>query len=87
MKVKPEHLEQLRKGVERALSEQPGALQSYLDAGLTVMRFRWDALWYAVRRGYVEIDGETRNPIGVLYRYGCNDSHVDTALRRITGTT
>ena len=86
MKIKPEHLEKLRQGVETALAEHPEVtVQSYLDAGRSVMRFRWDVLYYAVKRGYVEIDGNSDNPISVLYEY-CDDNHIDTALRRITGT-
>ena len=41
---------------------------------MSEMRFRWDALW---ARGF-RIPGE-------WYKY-LNDKHIDTALRKITGT-
>lgn len=86
MRIKPDHFNALKVGVDRVLAEQPSvSAQSYLDQGLSNMRFRWDALLAAISYGYVDIDGETKYPIGNLYRY-CNDNHIDTALRRITGT-
>lgn len=50
--------------------------QKYHEAGLSMMRFRWD-LYHAC------------NPRGKLFKHFSNylnDSHIDTALRKITGT-
>jgi hypothetical protein len=74
MKMRPEHYAQLEQAVKSAMAKQPEiTAQVYLDQGMTNMRFRWDAM----RAG-------GWNPCTV-YDY-CNDNHIDTALRRITGT-
>ena len=81
MKMQPEHYAQLDQAVQRVQSENPSAtIQSYLARGLTAMRFRWDLLYATTRLGYFSFDG------CALYSY-LNDTHIDTALRRITGTT
>ena len=50
MKMRPEDYAQLEQAVNRVLSEQPDkTAQGYAAAGLSAMRFRWDALNMAVR--------------------------------------
>jgi hypothetical protein len=80
MKIKPEHFEKLKQAVEAAVAAKPGVADEYRKAGLSQMRFRWDALLAA------RIDGQpgTRFICDVLYEY-LNDEHIDTALRAIFG--
>ncbi len=81
MKMQSEHYEQLEQAVQRVQSDKPTiTVQSYLVRGLTALRFRWDLLYATVDKGYVDFDFDA------LYDY-LDDSHIDTALRRITGTT
>jgi hypothetical protein len=84
MKIKPADYEQLEQAVNRVLSEHPNmTVQGYASVGLSAMRFRWDTLWATIRRGYFPRLSTCDE--GSLYAY-CNDDHIDTALRRITGT-
>lgn len=48
MKVKPGHIDVLRKALEVFLNKDTATI--YRDAGLSEKRYRWDALW-SVRRG------------------------------------
>ncbi len=74
MKMQPEHYEQLRESIQSLLKAQPKVtVQSHRDLGLTAERFRWDALHAS---GF---------DTSVLYDY-LDDKHIDTAIRRITGT-
>lgn len=78
MKMQSEHYDYLEEAVQQVQSDKPKAtVQSYLVRGLTALRFRWDLLSVAVSKGYFDFS--------VLHGY--DDSHIDTALRRITGTT
>jgi hypothetical protein len=78
MKVKPEDYDKMKTAVEKVMLENPNVtVETYLSQGLTAMRFRWDALIIASRKKLFDICA--------LYSY-CNDTHIDTALRRITGT-
>lgn len=83
MKMKPEHFAELEQAIQRVQSEYPDVtLQSYLDAGRSGKRYRWDLLYCATRRGWFKI-GDGKGCDGVpLYSY-LTDSHIDTALRRI----
>lgn len=75
MKMKPEHYAELWKAIQRVLSLWPEqTLQSYLDRYLTAKRYRSDLLFVATRRSYFKIKGYA-------------DCDIDTALKRITGTT
>lgn len=78
MKMKPEDYSRLETAISKVLSSHDATLQDYLDAGLTPKRFRWDALWRAVRLNWFDF--------GQMYDY-LNDTHIDTALRKITRTT
>lgn len=50
----------------------------YVLQNLTDRRWRWDLLWRAKREGFLP----DRFIEDTLYGY-CDDTHVDTALRRI----
>lgn len=87
MKIKPEHYELLKQAIEQVQSEHPDLTVEYYESiGRSAKRYRWDCLWFAGRKGYIKI-GDGKGIDGVpIYEY-CNDSHIDTALRKITGTT
>lgn len=68
MKMKSEHFAQLSQAVRPYLSLE--YQQKYTNAGLTLNRYRWDAL---------HASGFDTRP---LYEY-LNDSHIETALRNV----
>ena len=76
MKIKPEHYQYLSDQVSRAITHMPG-LDEYQAAGMSAKRWRWDALWAAKISSWIQEN---------IYPYA-NDDHIDTALRRITGTS
>lgn len=76
MKIKGELFERLRNMVES--SPLFPDLLEYRDRGLSDMRYRWDCLW--------AINSHDRGEwFAEVYQFA-NDDHVDTALRKITGT-
>lgn len=85
MKMTAEHFELLRAGITRLQADYPDCTpEAYAAQGLSGMRYRWDCLRAAHRKGYIPdpfsgLDGLR------LYAY-LNDDHIDTALRKITGT-
>ncbi len=87
MKIKPEHYAVLETAVKQVLEANPQVtLEAYSQAGLSPMRFRWDALWAARKRSGITI-GTTLGSPGCLPLYDyLNDEHIDTALRKITNT-
>ena len=74
MKMNPHTFAALSDACTGMLGQRPDAARTYREAGLSPKRFRWDLL------------SATDFPVGTLYREGLNDDHIDTALRRITGT-
>jgi len=70
MKMSPVHYEALRTAIEPL--DTPQRRDTYRNAGRTDERYRWD-LFYTVR---------PQLPTFAMYQY-LNDSHIDTALRRI----
>lgn len=75
MKVSPEHLNMLVEAI-RPLSDKiiphANALPTSARPPKNLpMRVRWDAFWAA------KIDASP------MYAYGCNDEHIDTALREV----
>lgn len=76
MKIKAEHLSLLQSLV--APLDTPALREEYRAAGLSPMRYRWDLLF--------RVPYHARFPlIDAMYQYA-NDTHIDTALRHITGT-
>lgn len=80
MKITPEHLEELRKAVTPL--DTPERRERYRQAGLADMdlnkRYRWDLLYGSKLK-----IGDGRGMSGLpLYAY-LDDTHIDTALRRI----
>jgi len=81
MKIQPNHYKLLSDAMGEALVSRPDMYQSYQDAGLSGMRYRWDLL----RASRIENVGGISWICDTLYKY-LNDDHIDTALRRITNT-
>jgi hypothetical protein len=81
MKITPDHYRTLCHAIYRS-QQGMGTREEYVNQhGLTDKRWRWDLLWRAKRVGYLP----DRFIDDTLYGY-CDDTHIDTALRRITGT-
>jgi len=77
MKMKQEHYDKINEAIKEVLANNPTvSVESYAKAGLSPMRFRWDCLWYS----------KVLNTMGDNALAYLNDSHIDTALRFITGT-
>jgi hypothetical protein len=75
LKITDEHVRALRAGVSPFLNHATSKV--YTEAGLSAMRYRWDALWSACK--YVEGFNDL---ISEIYRYA-NDDHIDTVLRMV----
>ena len=81
MKLKPDDYAAIRAAVLDYVGRYPDAMGLYKHGGLSPMRFRWDLL----RAAGVHLGSRTAcsTPGTVkVYDYA-NDTHVDTALRRI----
>ena len=72
MKIQPTDYEKIRLAVQTAMAECPP------QGDRSDRRYRWDLLNYAQDMGYIDIHGRGLR----LYDY-LNDSHIDTALKRI----
>ena len=81
MKIKPEHYKVLEAAILKAKAKLP-SLAEYKANGLSDKRYRWDLLWAS---GLQIGDGKGMPGDLPLYAY-MDDTHIDTALRRITGT-
>ena len=75
MKMKQEHYDYLEKKINAVIENDPFMYNAYMDEGLSHMRYNWDLLWEADLTDFTTND---------LYKY-LNDTHIDTALRKITG--
>ena len=71
MKIKPEHLEVIREAIKPHNNDFHRS--RYKAAGHSDMRYRWDLARHA---GLIPFFCDT------LYKY-MNDSHIDTALRKL----
>jgi len=82
MKIKPEHYEKMESVMRKLMADHPDiTLEYYTSNGCSEKRFRWDCWWACIQNGLIERDFVLKE----LYDY-CNDTHIDTALRRITNT-
>lgn len=86
MKIRAEHFERLTNLMKSSplIARHNGfreLQQMYIDNKVgkdPQVRARWDCFW--------AIDRKQRDPlVKELYEY-CNDTHIDTALKRITAT-
>ena len=76
MKITKTHYEELRALIEKSPVFRRHSDYRALD--LSDMRWRWDCLWSTEKTKRHEL-------VKRIYVYA-NDTHIDTALRRITGT-
>lgn len=74
MKIKPEDYEQLKAAMAKVAKQYPIANYRDLAPSFSETRIAWDYFWAANGRA-CEISNR-------LYKY-LNDSHIDTAVRRI----
>jgi hypothetical protein len=81
MKITPDHYSTLCYAIYRSQQGMETREEYVNQHGLTDKRWRWDLLWRAKRVGYLP----DRFIEDTLYGY-CDDTHIDTALKRITGT-
>lgn len=82
MKITPEDYAVLESAIKRAIASTGLNLDNYTSLGLSAKRFRWDLL---EKSRIVIGDGVNINGDVNIYAYA-NNSHIDTALRRITKT-
>ena len=75
MKMLPEHYKHLKAAIDKQIELDPAMYENYMSRGLTHTRYNWDLLWRAKMGPFV---------CSTLYTY-LKDSHIDTALRKITG--
>jgi hypothetical protein len=76
MKMKRHHYVALLQAIRAVETKHAACLEGFKKQ-VTPMRYRWDLL-YAIPR-------DVRQPImDALYQY-CDDTHIDTALKAITG--
>ena len=86
MKMKTFHYNIIKAAMEKVINNYPapGIKAAYKASGLSDKRFRWDILYRAMQMFGIRI-GHSHNNDMPLYDY-LDDSHIDTALRRITST-
>ena len=75
MKMKDDHFNYMKQQVNKVLNDNPDLYAQYKKAGLSDMRFNWDLLYRANLNKWI---------CDTLYDY-LNDTHIDTAIRKITG--
>lgn len=76
MKMQLAHVEAIRQGL--APFDTDFYRQRYIDAGLSSERYRWDLFAFAQSKGTIDAGFVNRT----LYSY-CNDSNIDTVLRKL----
>lgn len=82
MRMTPDHFNTLREAIHTADNTFPSIREDYEKGAISAKRFRWDLLWASPATSHVTgRSWITEN----LYPY-LNDDHIDTALRKITGT-
>lgn len=77
MKITPEefaHILAAIRPLESRLNAHAEALAKDSRVKSLPMRLRWDAFWSANLSGWAS---------EFLYKRGCNDKHIDTALREV----
>lgn len=80
-----DHYNRLVRVINYGVSQVPPVLDTYEKAGRTQKRYRWDLLFYSLNKSIEDGSTDGVNLMSEMYRY-MNDSHIDTALRRITRT-
>lgn len=80
MKMRREHFETLRDGMLDTLQRYSGASAVSESNGVSLNQFRWSTLYATRIEGYRD-GGEW--VCRTQYPDGLNDTHIETALRRI----
>lgn len=80
LKMRTEHYQALKDAIGR-IPELEAHRESYKTNNMSPMRFRWDCLHYVTNDGEGRLGREFSKE---LYVY-LDDSHIDSALRRIVG--
>lgn len=81
MKMKSEHYDLLDEKITHYLKGHPSVtVEDHIRRGWTARRWRWDVMWASITT-----HGQSDKLMFFLYGY-LNDSHIDTALRKITKT-
>ena len=75
MKISKEHFDYLTSKIQEVIAENPTMYDNYMKEKFSHMRYNWDLLWMADLTNFTTND---------LYEY-LNDTHIDTALKAITG--
>ena len=78
LKIRPEHYATLETAIAELARKNPAAWDAHLSSELSPMRKRWDALHAASVNG----ESVSRWLLDELYPY-LDDTHIDSALRRI----
>ena len=82
MKITAEDYAVLETAIKRTIARTGLSLDNYTSLGLTAKRYRWELL----EQSSIKIgDGSTIDADVNIYAYA-NNSHIDTALRKITKT-
>lgn len=82
LKITGNDYDVLAAACQKVMDANPGMHEQYRKEGLSEMRYRWDILW----KTGLKIGKSVGTPGDLnLYDY-CNDDHIDSALRQITGT-
>lgn len=85
MKIRPEDYQQLRNAIQAVRAMYPEeTVEAAEKRGWTAKRWRWQLVHVAQRLHLLPYFTSSDDGFP-LYSY-LNDDHIDTALRRITGT-
>lgn len=79
MKVREDHIEQLRKLTAPLFTPEREKL--YRDRGLSMKRYRWDALYAVWNADLVSLMNKIASRMQMI-----KDDHIDTVLRKLSGT-
>lgn len=79
MKMSKDLYNRLDKHIKELMTLNPHLYNAYKEAGLSDIRYRWDLFW-AVQKHFKTDDHRPSEFSGL------SDDHIDTALRKITGT-
>jgi hypothetical protein len=82
LKITAEDYALLESAIKRTIARTGLSLDNYTSLGLTAKRYRWDLLEQSaiIIGDGIKIDGDVN-----IYAYA-NNTHIDTALRKITKT-
>ena len=80
LKMTPEHYDILKNGIAATVTANPEYVTKAVAHGFSTTRIRWDLFWASTFNGQSAELWMTKT----LYPY-LNDTHIDSALRKIVG--